>query len=563
MLCIGDRRMPTRPAPIASATAVGGLDRRSGRGSRGFRRTRRCARSRRARGTRAAGSRWRRGSRRRRARPRSTARFDAATNVGRDLVHLVGGEGVRHGEGRPCRWPCAPAPSMAIALGRDDAVGAGDVGVRDAAAVHDLHDDLAAARVHGVGDAPPAGDLLVGDDAGLARVGPRLVRRVGALGDDQAEGGALAVVLDDEVAGNAGVAGAHTGEGRHDDAVGQVQVAERGGGEEIHGWFLSGADGVRGRGRRRGARTRGCEGVGSRRVRRSNVVGGGRIPDRGVRGCRGRGCRVCGTVVCGDCRVAFVAWCRVRTSHDAANATRPCGSSGSSGSGSGRSRQTAKPVRTAAMSSSPWPCVGGRRRRPGQRSSKVGVEARALGRLEHEPDVLAEAVERELRRVLARDHRRALDVRVGGVGLAAVDRVEEQLRIEAERLGSASDWAVAAVMVAIQALAASFSAVPSPDLVPAHDRLAAHGVEHGLHGGRSGPASPAASMTSFPVSAGFFVPSIIASTSCSPARAAVRHDAGRVGPRWCWPAPRRRGVRATSGAVPRRTRAGVAVEQDR
>ena len=55
--------------------------------------------------------------------------------------------------------------------------------------------------VHRVGDPAPAGRLLVGGDAGLAGIGPRLGVRVGALGDDQADTGPLAVVLDDQVVG--------------------------------------------------------------------------------------------------------------------------------------------------------------------------------------------------------------------------------------------------------------------------------------------------------------------------------------------------------------------------
>ena len=80
--------------------------------------------------------------------------------------------------------------------------------------------------MHGVGDAAPALDLLVGDDAGLADEGLALVVGIGALGDDQPDAGALPVVLDDEVPGDAGGTGAHAGERGHDDAVGEVEVAE-------------------------------------------------------------------------------------------------------------------------------------------------------------------------------------------------------------------------------------------------------------------------------------------------------------------------------------------------
>ena len=48
------------------------------------------------------------------------------------------------------------------------------------------------------------------------------------------EARALPVVLDDQVAGHAGLSGAQPGEGRHDDAVGQLQVAQGDGGEQVH-----------------------------------------------------------------------------------------------------------------------------------------------------------------------------------------------------------------------------------------------------------------------------------------------------------------------------------------
>jgi hypothetical protein len=41
-------------------------------------------------------------------------------------------------------------------------------------------------------------------------------------------------VLDDQVTGDAGTAGAHTGQGRHDDAVGELEVSEANGREQVH-----------------------------------------------------------------------------------------------------------------------------------------------------------------------------------------------------------------------------------------------------------------------------------------------------------------------------------------
>ena len=123
-------------------------------------------------------------------------------DVGEGGLSLLGGQRVRHRVGH------LALRRVRLALDRDrrrrdDPVGAGDVGMRDPAAVHDLHDDAAATLVHGVGDAAPAGGLLVVHDAGLAGVGARLGAGVRALGDDQAHAGALPVVLDDEVARHA------------------------------------------------------------------------------------------------------------------------------------------------------------------------------------------------------------------------------------------------------------------------------------------------------------------------------------------------------------------------
>src|SRR3954447_22627956 len=114
----------------------------------------------------------------------------------------------------------------------------------DPAGLHHLHEDPAAGGVHALGDTGPAGAVPIGDDAGLAEVAPGLDAGEGALGDDQPGAGALAVVLDVEVAGGAVGVGAHAGERRHHDAVGQGQVTDLQGGEEVgggdvgaHGWF--------------------------------------------------------------------------------------------------------------------------------------------------------------------------------------------------------------------------------------------------------------------------------------------------------------------------------------
>ena len=101
-------------------------------------------------------------------------------------------------------------------------------GVRDTAHVPQLHDDLAALGVHGVGHLFPGGDLLGAPDARHVGVALALVADGGGLGDDQpgpgGRVGALAVV------------GRHAGIGQragravarergHDDAGGQAQCA--------------------------------------------------------------------------------------------------------------------------------------------------------------------------------------------------------------------------------------------------------------------------------------------------------------------------------------------------
>ncbi|MEH3076385.1 MAG: hypothetical protein PGN11_06845 [Quadrisphaera sp.] len=101
--------------------------------------------------------------------------------------------------------------------------------------VHDLHDDRSAGVVDGLGDAAPGVLLLVGGDARLADPALALLDGVGALGDEEAEGRALRVHLGHELTGDAALTGAQARQGRHDDAVGQLEVAEHGGGEEVHG----------------------------------------------------------------------------------------------------------------------------------------------------------------------------------------------------------------------------------------------------------------------------------------------------------------------------------------
>lgn len=101
-----------------------------------------------------------------------------------------------------------------------------DGAMADPAGVHELGDNLATASVYGVGDQPPAGDLLVGVQARGVRVSLAGRRRLRALGDDQASGGALAVVLGRQLGRGLPDTRAVAGQRCHDEAVAQAQVAE-------------------------------------------------------------------------------------------------------------------------------------------------------------------------------------------------------------------------------------------------------------------------------------------------------------------------------------------------
>src|SRR5690606_24733653 len=85
-------------------------------------------------------------------------------------------------------------------------------------------------------DATPAGDLLVGDDAGLADEGLRFEVHIGSLGDDQADTRPLTVVLDDQISGYTGRTTTHAGQRGHDDTVREFEVSEGNRCEQIHGW---------------------------------------------------------------------------------------------------------------------------------------------------------------------------------------------------------------------------------------------------------------------------------------------------------------------------------------
>lgn len=88
--------------------------------------------------------------------------------------------------------------------------------------------------MHRVRHLLPRRDLGVRVDAGNAGVAACLGRDEGRFGDEQRAGdaGALGVVFRDEVEGDVGVVGAEAGEGGHDEAGGEGEVADFEGGEE-------------------------------------------------------------------------------------------------------------------------------------------------------------------------------------------------------------------------------------------------------------------------------------------------------------------------------------------
>ena len=69
------------------------------------------------------------------------------------------------------------------------------------------------------------------------------------------------------------------------------------------------------------------------------------------------------------------------------------------------------------------------------RGQRAEAQSGLLARREREPRVLERQLERERGREVAVDHQLALEVRVGRADRAAVDGVEEGLRVDAERLG--------------------------------------------------------------------------------------------------------------------------------
>ncbi len=107
---------------------------------------------------------------------------------------------------------------------RGFAVQVGRVG--NTAHVPQLQGDTATGVVHGLGDVAPATYLVVGPDAGGVRVTHAHRRHRGGFGQDQAGRGALHVILGHHRVRYTAFIGTAARQWGHDDAVGQLQIAQ-------------------------------------------------------------------------------------------------------------------------------------------------------------------------------------------------------------------------------------------------------------------------------------------------------------------------------------------------
>eukprot|EP01107_Rhizomastix_libera_P013519 TRINITY_DN3743_c0_g1_i1.p2 TRINITY_DN3743_c0_g1~~TRINITY_DN3743_c0_g1_i1.p2 ORF type:complete len:321 (+),score=-27.56 TRINITY_DN3743_c0_g1_i1:263-1225(+) len=111
--------------------------------------------------------------------------------------------------------------------GGDRSGAAGQQGrMGDAAHVPQLQDDAAAGAMDGVGHLAPGRHLLLAVDARSVQVALGHGADGAGLGDDEAGTGALAVVLHRQGTGLVAGDGPVAGQGGHDDAVGQGNVAD-------------------------------------------------------------------------------------------------------------------------------------------------------------------------------------------------------------------------------------------------------------------------------------------------------------------------------------------------
>ncbi len=162
---------------------------------------------------------------------------------------------------------------------RDRCVPAGGVvRMAHAAGVHELDDQIRTRLVYGVGDGTPAFDVGASVDSGSVQIALPGRGWLGALGDEQAEGGALGVVAGGHRGRGAVVEGTAAGHGRQRDPVRELHGADGGGGPEFgHGdGSLSVSEQLR---RRRGGGSAGrsalacprCRGSGRTNPRRPGI----------------------------------------------------------------------------------------------------------------------------------------------------------------------------------------------------------------------------------------------------------------------------------------------------
>ena len=110
------------------------------------------------------------------------------------------------------------------------------VGVRNAARMHELDEEMTAGLVHGIRHLPPALDMGIGVDAGCGGVALSVVGRLRSLGNQKAKRCPLRVVFCCEVTGSAIGLGAAARHRRQAKAVGQVELSDgHGGPQGIHG----------------------------------------------------------------------------------------------------------------------------------------------------------------------------------------------------------------------------------------------------------------------------------------------------------------------------------------
>ena len=110
-----------------------------------------------------------------------------------------------------------------------------EIGMRRATRMPELHRDATARGVHGVGHAPPAGDVRWAVEAGFLAERARVARHHRRLGKDDTGRRPLPVILDEQVAGDVLRTGTNARERSHQDAIRERQRAHLQRREKIHG----------------------------------------------------------------------------------------------------------------------------------------------------------------------------------------------------------------------------------------------------------------------------------------------------------------------------------------